>query len=659
MRRGLILTGAALAASGLLTLAVQGKGFAGITGQAAPEKADVRLAKTAFPGEIAILEKNPTKRFAIAMRGNGESLAKIVAAAEGNVHVVTATTVTADITGLAALKLIENPEVKRIYLGGQMDPSSSASGYWRRNLRTWKPTSTPVEQWKTSALTGDLGLVHRGQSPLQRGYRGKGVLVGVIEAVMPDFRHPDFRNADGTTRFVSIWNTSEQGKPPAGFTYGKDYDAAEINRILASDEAQFLVFGGNSEHPTNSLAAAAGNGSGSGENVGCAPDATLMYVATGYDLVRVIDAAAAIFQEADRQGMPCVISISMEPDHLLGYAEDGTHVASVAMSEMVEAKPGRFIVAATGNQADTSLHADVKVDGPTEKQVLVYPFTSKLTPNFTTTLVCDGPNTKDVEFQISSLIGATDGQIPIKSTPWMTAAKAAEMGPTNFDLNETDNAESPGFTLTCIPRWNTESAVEMALYLTYRNPGRDDGPVMLQIKFRGKGEAEMWSEIYAPFFGKNGFYVQAAIPDNIVEPNNRRFIAAPANGRSIFAAGAYSDSGSSNPSEYSQPGGMYGGIPKPLVLAPTDVVVANPLDSPKSDDDLKHGGLYALYDGTSCSAPMLAGGIALYLEKHPKATLKEVVAAMKASATKDEQTGEVPNPQAGYGKLNYFRLLQQ
>ena len=37
------------------------------------------------------------------------------------------------------------------------------------------------------------------------GATGAGVIVGVVDDGL-DFRHPDFLNADGTTRLLSLWD---------------------------------------------------------------------------------------------------------------------------------------------------------------------------------------------------------------------------------------------------------------------------------------------------------------------------------------------------------------------------------------------------------------------------------------------------------------------
>ena len=45
---------------------------------------------------------------------------------------------------------------------------------------------------------------------------GDGVLVAVLDSGV-DYAHPDFRNEDGTTRILALWDQTIPGRPPAGY----------------------------------------------------------------------------------------------------------------------------------------------------------------------------------------------------------------------------------------------------------------------------------------------------------------------------------------------------------------------------------------------------------------------------------------------------------
>ena len=63
---------------------------------------------------------------------------------------------------------------------------------------------------------------------------GRGTLVAVLDSGV-DYTHPDFQNADGTTRIVTMWDQTIPGNPPEGFADGSVYSAEEINAALSEN----------------------------------------------------------------------------------------------------------------------------------------------------------------------------------------------------------------------------------------------------------------------------------------------------------------------------------------------------------------------------------------------------------------------------------------
>ena len=66
---------------------------------------------------------------------------------------------------------------------------------------------------------------------------GQGVAVAVIDSGI-DYTLPHFRNADGSTRILALWDqgqsTSSQYPPPEGFSQGRLYTEEDINAVLQS-----------------------------------------------------------------------------------------------------------------------------------------------------------------------------------------------------------------------------------------------------------------------------------------------------------------------------------------------------------------------------------------------------------------------------------------
>jgi len=67
---------------------------------------------------------------------------------------------------------------------------------------------------------------------------GSGTAVAIIDSGI-DYTHPDFRNNDGSSRILYIWDQTVSGVPPEGFTSGIEYTSKQINELIANIEAGF------------------------------------------------------------------------------------------------------------------------------------------------------------------------------------------------------------------------------------------------------------------------------------------------------------------------------------------------------------------------------------------------------------------------------------
>lgn len=70
---------------------------------------------------------------------------------------------------------------------------------------------------------------------------GEGVLIGIIDTGI-EYTHNAFKNADGTTKIVSIWDqTIQSGNPPENYYYGTVYSREQINEAIRSDNPFSIV----------------------------------------------------------------------------------------------------------------------------------------------------------------------------------------------------------------------------------------------------------------------------------------------------------------------------------------------------------------------------------------------------------------------------------
>lgn len=176
---------------------------------------------------------------------------------------------------------------------------------------------------------------------------GRGILVAVIDSGV-DYFHPDFRNDDGTTRILAMWDQTAvageegpedraagsdaagggragnniAGRIPVGFVSGVEYTKEEIDRALAagSRTAGYAIVPERdaSGHGTEVLGIAAGNGRASGGRYrGVAPESDIIVVKLGLPrepgfprTTELMQAIEYVYRKAEEFGMPMAVNIS-------------------------------------------------------------------------------------------------------------------------------------------------------------------------------------------------------------------------------------------------------------------------------------------------------------------------------------------------------------
>ena len=166
------------------------------------------------------------------------------------------------------------------------------------------------------------------------GLTGKGILVGVVDSGV-DFFHPDFRNEDGSSRILRLWDQSVNGNPPNGYTKGTEYTKEEIDEALVLGETEgrrlialhieeapvarpLIPSGDFSGHGTAVLGIAAGNGRASdGVNRGVAYESEILVVKMGNTgtnsfprTTELMEGIDYLVRQAAALGKPIAINIS-------------------------------------------------------------------------------------------------------------------------------------------------------------------------------------------------------------------------------------------------------------------------------------------------------------------------------------------------------------
>lgn len=232
-----------------------------------------------------------------------------------------------------------------------------------------------LKKYVNISVPTDIGLgLSRDSAPpyAPTDYTGEGVVVGVVDSGI-DYTHEDFKNDDGTTRIISIWDHTVDGEdgyfnPPPGYSYGSEYTSSNIengtNGVGHHEDSD--------GHGSHVAGTAAGNGrapvaGGAGDYTytGVAPEAGIIMVKYDFENEKnrnssdcLIDGINYIFTKAEELGMSAVVNLSLGTDY---GPHDGSTLEERAIDELIG--PGKIIVAAAGNASRTGSVENLDVWG--------------------------------------------------------------------------------------------------------------------------------------------------------------------------------------------------------------------------------------------------------------------------------------------------------
>ena len=192
-----------------------------------------------------------------------------------------------------------------------------------------------------------------------------------------DYAHPDFRNEDGTTRIIGLWDqtlkmqttTEETGKtynPPEGYLLGAFFSEEEINEALRQNtraEQQRLVPSIDySGHGTHVAGIACGNGRVSnGVYRGVATKADILVVKIGDAegvtfprTTRLLEAINFVIDFARQRNQPVAVNLSFGNNA-------GPHTGEGILSEYLNREALKWkncICVGTGNEGTTGRHKE-------------------------------------------------------------------------------------------------------------------------------------------------------------------------------------------------------------------------------------------------------------------------------------------------------------
>ncbi len=248
------------------------------------------------------------------------------------------------------------------------------------NLQNYGYTSIP----KCYTLMDEIALEASGILQIQDqpalSLKGQGILIGFLDTGI-DYENPVFRNSDGSTRIVGIWDQTERsGTKPEGFIYGTEYTDGQINEaLLALNPRDIVPITDPEGHGTFMASVAAGSEVPAQNFVGAAPYCKIAMVKLkpAKEYLRqffFVPRSAEAFQENDimagiaylnqlaaKLRMPLVICFGLGTN--MGSHTGVSHLST--MLNGISLISGRAVVAATGNEGNERHHyfGEIEVGG--------------------------------------------------------------------------------------------------------------------------------------------------------------------------------------------------------------------------------------------------------------------------------------------------------
>ena len=491
-----------------------------------------------------------------------------------------------------------------------------------------------IEKPKSLYFQADVGRQVSCIDTVQRApydLSGRGILVGIVDSGI-DYENPDFRNEDGSTRIVSLWDQSMPGNPPAGYAAGSEFTREDINAALEkSTSGGFpglstgaVLSRDMSGHGTAVAGIAAGNGRGSEGRMyrGAAPEAELIIVKMGTprpegfprttELMMGVD---YVIRKALELRKPVAVNISFGNTY---GSHDGTSLVERFLNDISDTWKN-VICIGSGNEGTTAGHAAGRAGD--EEEVIQELAVQEREPALNVQIWKSYVDEMDIS--IVSPSGERVG--PFREI----------LGPQRFMLGSTE--------LLIYYGEPKPYSVRQEIYISF-------------IPQQSYVDSGVWQIILTPRRIVDGAY-QMWLPAQAVlnvgtaflTPDSTTTLTIPSTASLALTVAAY-DARTFSYADFSGrgPAAVYEGsnVQKPDLAAP-GVLVNAPVP----------GGGYRAFSGTSFAAPFVTGSAALLMEwgivqgNDPYLYGEKVKAYLRRGARELPGYSEWPNSLLGYGAL--------
>lgn len=463
---------------------------------------------------------------------------------------------------------------------------------------------------------------------------GNGIMIGFLDTGIA-YENQAFRNTDGSSRIVAIWDQSENtARNPDGFIYGTEYTKAEIDdALMQEDPRAYVPVQDENGHGTKLAAIAAGSEDIENDFIGAAPyaDIAVVKLKPAKEYLRdffFIRKGAVAFQEndifaaidylnrlAEKRGQPLVLCIAIGSNQ--GNHGSGGRMATY-LDEICE-RYRRAVCIAVGNEANARHHFYGGVSEGTTERVEIN--VTEDMQGFTVELW--GRSSEIFSVSIISPTGEILPRVPV-----FTGQQQRH----RFLLENT--------TVLIDYQLGDVRSREQLIHITFMSPIMGIWTIEVFPNRILDGNFNMYLPI-SGFLEKEVYFVRSNPDSTLTVPSGARYPMA-VGGYDAVTNGVYIESGR---------GYSVDGIVKPDYVAPA-VNVYTP-------DRL---GNYGRMTGTSAAAAISAGACALLMEWNLDTLDNRTINSIELrnqiiNGTRRMANQLYPNREEGYGRLDVYQAI--
>ncbi|MFR7975520.1 MAG: S8 family serine peptidase, partial [Intestinibacter bartlettii] len=194
---------------------------------------------------------------------------------------------------------------------------------------------------------------------------GRNVIIAIADTGI-DYLHPDFINADGTSKILYLWDQTKEGNSPEGFYFGTEYTRDDINRAISENDSTLSTDEVGSGTLLSGICAGLGVSNSLYEGV--AKDSELIVIKLGtidgkYNNAYYYVARDYARKKARELERPLIINTSVGTNSDVGFINRATQ-------STIWYQYGECEIAGIGNEGNTQTHASGKISAEGETQTV-------------------------------------------------------------------------------------------------------------------------------------------------------------------------------------------------------------------------------------------------------------------------------------------------